>query len=237
MPKNVFAQTFAQTWQESSPKIMKNGLKKTGIYPFDAQVISEDKYDRDALNRYKAEQCYKGLKNSLKTICVDVFNIILQVTHKEQSSTNQCHAIAHCSKNKDTPDQQDEEQETLNQQSSHYCSAADSDKQRTPTEQVDSGFREEIFVTKLSRTDEQNQKFVAKTTSDLPACLQVRGTEKYEPKIKMISNVKKSFEELLLDKIRQDKKDINQTVKKKTSGQGLRSHNCKESSRRKRKTN
>lgn len=218
MPKNV----FAQTWQESSPEIIKNGFKKTGIYPFDAQVISEDKYDRDALNRYKAEQCHKGLKNpkSLKTICVDVFNIILQLTHKEESTTNQYHAIAHCSKNKDTPDQQDEEQETLNQQSSQYCSAPDSDKQRTSTEQVDSGFREEIFVTKLSRTDVQNQKFVAKTTSDLPACLQVRGTEKCEPKIKIISNVKISFEELLLDKIRQDKKDINQTVKKKRVAKG-----------------
>lgn len=45
-----------ETWDETSPSIIQSGFKKGGIYPFDDTVISQDKFDPAALNRWKQSQ-------------------------------------------------------------------------------------------------------------------------------------------------------------------------------------
>ncbi|PZC80208.1 hypothetical protein B5X24_HaOG215299 [Helicoverpa armigera] len=76
MPKNVFAQTMADTWQQTNPEVIKSGFKKAGIYPFNAHVIPIDKYDPDAYQRYKKTLLARTLKQpkSLKEICIESFN-------------------------------------------------------------------------------------------------------------------------------------------------------------------
>ncbi|XP_047028001.1 uncharacterized protein LOC124636095 [Helicoverpa zea] len=76
MPKNVFSQTMADTWQQTNPEVIKSGFKKAGIYPFNAHVIPIDKYDPDAYQRYKKTLLARTLKQpkSLKEICIESFN-------------------------------------------------------------------------------------------------------------------------------------------------------------------
>ncbi|CAG4987963.1 unnamed protein product [Parnassius apollo] len=76
------------------------------------------------------------------------------------------------------------------------------------------------FLSDLSRKDNQTQSFLANNISSLPDCLKCKQNVKPEPKIKILSNVKVNFEELLLDKIKQDKKDINYQTKKTRVAKG-----------------
>ncbi|CAG5025268.1 unnamed protein product [Parnassius apollo] len=81
MPKNVFAKTFADTWQETNPEIIIKCFKKSGIYSFNRNVVPVDKFKSEAYKRYlkkKAEHS-QGLLDprnpkSLKELCVLVFN-------------------------------------------------------------------------------------------------------------------------------------------------------------------
>lgn len=76
MPKNVFAKTMADTWQQTNPEVIKSGFKKAGIYPFNAHVVPLDKHDPDAYERYKKTLLAHTLKQpkSLKEICIESFN-------------------------------------------------------------------------------------------------------------------------------------------------------------------
>nr|XP_026483579.1 uncharacterized protein LOC113391735 [Vanessa tameamea] len=181
MPKKVFAQTLAETWQDTSPDVIRNGFKKAGIYPFDSHVIPQDKYDPAAYKRYKESEHYRtqahsSLKSprSLNELCVDFFNEIPQTAKKIQIH-----------------------------------------KQGLNTNSVS-------FLSTLSKTNEQTKPFLAKSTSMLPKCLQnthSQTKEKVKHKITIISDIKVNFEEILLDKIRQDKKD-NIYIKKKRISKG-----------------
>lgn len=83
MPKKVFAQALADTWQQTNPDIIKSGFKKAGIYPFNAQVIPVDKYDPDAYKRYQKyisdahlthTQINTKTPKSLNEICIELLN-------------------------------------------------------------------------------------------------------------------------------------------------------------------
>ncbi|KAL0803352.1 hypothetical protein ABMA28_017415 [Loxostege sticticalis] len=184
MPKNIFSQTFADTWNETDPEVIKSGFKKAGIVPFDAQVIPKDKYDPAAYRRYEDQkisfnlQAHVSLKTpkSLKGLCVDFFNMKCQLA------------------------------ETL-----------DVVDQGTTTKNV-------MFLSAVSKNDEETQSFVTNQTSTLPKCLRlpcdnIQRQEKKTPKINIISNIKVDFEEILLAKIRQDKRE-NTTAKKKRVAKG-----------------
>lgn len=54
--KQAFAEIFAETWHRTSPKVIQNGFKKGGIYPFNANVIPVEKYDPHAYKRWTTSQ-------------------------------------------------------------------------------------------------------------------------------------------------------------------------------------
>ncbi|CAG5046522.1 unnamed protein product [Parnassius apollo] len=68
--------------------------------------------------------------------------------------------------------------------------------------------------------DNQTQSFLANNISSLPDCLKCKQNIQPEPIIKILFNVKVNFEELLLDKIKQDKKYINYQTKKTRVAKG-----------------
>lgn len=79
---NIFSKTLADTWHETPPDIIKNGFKKSGIFPFDANVIPVEKYDPNAYRRYqliREKRLLQSQQNTsspetLKKICIDYFN-------------------------------------------------------------------------------------------------------------------------------------------------------------------
>ncbi|CAG4954999.1 unnamed protein product [Parnassius apollo] len=178
MPKNVFSQTFADTWQETNAEIIKSGFKKTGIYPFNPDVLTQDIFEPAAYKRFKEKLRTNALKNPkpLQNLCIDVFNKILQFA----------------------PDLEEQVERVVT---------------HTNTQNV-------TFLSDLSRKDNQTQSFLANNISSLPDCLKCKQNVKPEPKIKILSNVKVNFQELLLDKIKQDKKDINYQTKKTRVAKG-----------------
>ncbi|CAK1602097.1 unnamed protein product [Parnassius mnemosyne] len=79
MPKNVFSQTFADTWQETNAEIIKSGFKKTGIYPFNPE-LPQDIFEPAVYKRFKEKLRTNALKypKPLQSFCIYVFNKILQ---------------------------------------------------------------------------------------------------------------------------------------------------------------
>ncbi|CAK1583778.1 unnamed protein product [Parnassius mnemosyne] len=177
MPKNVFSQTFADTWQETNAEIIKSGFKKTGIYPFNPE-LPQDIFEPAAYKRFKEKLRTNALQNPkpLQNLCIDVFNKILQFA----------------------PDLEEQVERVVT---------------HTNTQNV-------TFLSDLSRKDNQTQSFLANNISSIPDCLKCKQNVQHEPKIKILSSVKVNFEELLLDKIKQDKKDINYQTKKTRVAKG-----------------
>lgn len=62
LPKCEFATLVGSTWAELNPEIIIQGFKKGGIFPLNRNDIPEEKYDIDALKRWKVEQS-KGNEN------------------------------------------------------------------------------------------------------------------------------------------------------------------------------
>lgn len=56
IPKKKFSELIGQTWRNLSPDIIKNGFRKSGIFPFNRNVIPEEKFHPDALARWKNSQ-------------------------------------------------------------------------------------------------------------------------------------------------------------------------------------
>ncbi|CAG5054835.1 unnamed protein product [Parnassius apollo] len=91
------------------------------------------------------------------------------------------------------------------------------------------------FLSQLSKKDDACQPFVANNTSDSPKCLQfqkschLKPKENEKPKINIISNLKVNFEDLLLEKVRQEKRN-KVPVKKKRVAKGKRPKEVKQPS-------
>ncbi|CAB3255555.1 unnamed protein product [Arctia plantaginis] len=56
LPKSEFARILTEIWSNLNPVILQNGFKKTGIYPFNRQAISQNIFDPLALARWEKEQ-------------------------------------------------------------------------------------------------------------------------------------------------------------------------------------
>jgi hypothetical protein len=54
LPKHMFSQVIAETWEETPPVTIVNVFRKAGIV-FNNQVMPRDKFDVDALKRWDAE--------------------------------------------------------------------------------------------------------------------------------------------------------------------------------------
>lgn len=53
IPKRTLSELIGQTWKEVNPEILRNGFRKAGIHPFNSNAVPEDKYDPEALKRFK----------------------------------------------------------------------------------------------------------------------------------------------------------------------------------------
>ncbi|XP_045778739.1 uncharacterized protein LOC123876488 [Maniola jurtina] len=74
--KQTFSELFAETWHQVSPFVIQSGFRKGGIYPLNADVIPEEKYDPAALRRwkYKVSQNKSNELKTLKQMCLEVVN-------------------------------------------------------------------------------------------------------------------------------------------------------------------
>lgn len=61
IPKKHFSVLLNETWNEVSQEIISSGFKKGGIYPFNENVVSEEKYDPAAWKRWKEFQKQKDV--------------------------------------------------------------------------------------------------------------------------------------------------------------------------------
>lgn len=60
--KKEFTQILVEIWDDLEPSILRNGFRKTGIYPLDRNQIGDDKLDPSALLRWKKHLVEKSNK-------------------------------------------------------------------------------------------------------------------------------------------------------------------------------
>ncbi|XP_072930580.1 uncharacterized protein [Epargyreus clarus] len=74
--KQYFAKMFADAWQQVKPEVIKNGFKKGGIFPFNASVISKEKFDPNAYIRWQKHIFQNHLRQPklLKHLCLEAVN-------------------------------------------------------------------------------------------------------------------------------------------------------------------
>lgn len=53
LPKKVFSQFLCDTWKSISPDVISNGFRKGGIFPFNQNIISEESFPSDLMQRWK----------------------------------------------------------------------------------------------------------------------------------------------------------------------------------------
>lgn len=53
LPKQHFSELVRKIWKDLNPEIIKNGFKKAGIYPYDPNVVPQEKYDPAAWKRWQ----------------------------------------------------------------------------------------------------------------------------------------------------------------------------------------
>lgn len=72
LPKKEFSRLISEIWDHLDPQIIKNGFSKGGIYPFNRESVSEEKYDSLALSRWKKDMASRGSleKEVLATITI-----------------------------------------------------------------------------------------------------------------------------------------------------------------------
>lgn len=51
LAKKVFSQLLFETWTQISQNIIKKGFRKPGIFPYNRNIIPEEKFRPDALKR------------------------------------------------------------------------------------------------------------------------------------------------------------------------------------------
>jgi hypothetical protein len=53
IPKIIFSKLIGEIWTESTPQVIKNGLVKAGIFPFNKDVVPKEAFDPTALKRWE----------------------------------------------------------------------------------------------------------------------------------------------------------------------------------------
>lgn len=66
LKKSSFVTLFSKLWNELKPQVIKSGFEKSGIHPFDRNVIPENMYDPAALRFWKMRQQDSASGPSLK---------------------------------------------------------------------------------------------------------------------------------------------------------------------------
>lgn len=85
LPKKEFASMLGDIWQRIKPQTIKKGFEKSGISPFNNNVIPEDKYDPLALSKWKQYKKSVERKNppTLLQLCLKVLNCYINTNSEE----------------------------------------------------------------------------------------------------------------------------------------------------------
>ena len=76
LQKDQFSQILGEVWKELEPRIIRNGFKKGGVFPFNSNVIPHEKFDPDSLKRF-LEFKSKNIEfdvPSLSSLCLKILN-------------------------------------------------------------------------------------------------------------------------------------------------------------------
>lgn len=73
LQKNQFSQILGEVWKELDPKIIRNGFKKGGVFPFNRNVIPEDKFDPESLKRFLKAKTIQRVP-LLSNLCLNILN-------------------------------------------------------------------------------------------------------------------------------------------------------------------
>ncbi|XP_045499043.1 uncharacterized protein LOC123696724 [Colias croceus] len=100
LSKKEFSIIVGEVWRSLDPKILINGFKKGGIFPFNRTVVSEDKLDQSALKRWKEHKKNTAIDvtstisspATLLSICLKKINEGL-ITCTDASVTQHCHTL------------------------------------------------------------------------------------------------------------------------------------------------
>ncbi|CAK1581201.1 unnamed protein product [Parnassius mnemosyne] len=65
LPKDEFSRLLGEVWRELDTKIIRNGFKKGGIYPFDRNVVADEKFDPESLKRFRE---HKTIPKQIQTL-------------------------------------------------------------------------------------------------------------------------------------------------------------------------
>lgn len=78
LQKDTFSQILGEVWQELDPKVIRNGFKKGGVYPLNKNVIPDEKFNPESVNRLHSAKIQQTKKNvpALSSICLKVVNIV-----------------------------------------------------------------------------------------------------------------------------------------------------------------
>ncbi|CAG9136187.1 unnamed protein product [Plutella xylostella] len=98
LPKSEFAAIVGKVWENLDPENIKNGFKKSGIYPFNRDAVPEHKLNPEAVRRWKKyneelTQTRKTLSGdrdspmSLAKICLDKINSNFQLNESPDTIT------------------------------------------------------------------------------------------------------------------------------------------------------
>lgn len=80
LPKKEFSILLGKSWSQVSAEVIKNGFKKGGIFPFYRNVVPEEKYDTQALKRWRER---KAQETVVRHVTAD------SIEHEEREETGQ----------------------------------------------------------------------------------------------------------------------------------------------------
>ncbi|CAG4950882.1 unnamed protein product [Colias eurytheme] len=242
LPKKEFSKLFAQIWHEINPEIIRNGFKKAGIIPFNRNTIPVEKYDPRSYSRWlKSKSENQSIAShhvimptktvqSLKNLCVDAINLYLHQTNiphmyipKDPQSAN---LTTNCSRiHSDYIPESYQEEETVTKAPEVLTKNMSKKIIILSDIIIKPGTSNVHSLTRLSKNDNENTTFVALNSCDLPECLQTPQVTNSDTFNNSPNNIKKpvdyehTFENLLLERIRQTRPE-NHNKKRKRVGLG-----------------
>ncbi|XP_026728980.1 uncharacterized protein LOC113498807 [Trichoplusia ni] len=226
LPKKEFSKLFAKIWHEINPEIIRNGFKKAGIIPFNRNTIPVEKYDPRSYSRWlksksENESCASHHVNmttntvqSLNNLCVYAINLYLHQTVIPHMSIPNDTLSANTMNNclfihSDYIPESYQEEETVTKEPEVLTKNMPNKIIILSDIMIKPGTSNVHSLTRLSKNGKENTTFVASNSCDLPECLQTPHN------LKKPVDYEHTFENLLLERIRQTRPENNKTKRKR----------------------
>lgn len=94
LPKSKIAEMVGQVWNKADPNLFIEGFKKGGIYPYNPNIIPDEKYDPEQLKRWKVSK-----SKNIQTITPD--SPVASTSRQEEDIEIEERNMPSCSKNAD----------------------------------------------------------------------------------------------------------------------------------------